>query len=105
MSSSFGRDGGKEGLYEYLKPKWMSTPITAQSKTEEVVKKFGGSTADRPRLPGEEGSINATTIDHTIKNYVGGAQKRPDGGYAMAVLNEKNELVGRVVKDPTDYRI
>jgi len=36
------------------------------------------------------------TIDRTAKNYVGGKQARPDGGYVRAVYGPKGQFLGHV---------
>lgn len=60
--SGFGREGGREGLYEYLRP---------------VASEKGGSIAQwKPSKP---------AVDVTHKQFIGGKQKRPDGGYSMVV--------------------
>ena len=83
--SGFGREGGKEGLYEYVKLKvekeFQDKPIRlgpAKSKGDE-----NASTA----LPG---------IDRTPKMYIGGKQARPDGGYSLAVKGANGRLIGEV---------
>ena len=64
--SGFGREGGKEGLFEYLKPQGLKSPnksaSTSISSKEEVV-------------------------DRTLKFYIGGKQVRPDGGHSLATFN------------------
>lgn len=83
--SGFGREGGKEGLYEYVKPRcedeFKSTPI----KRKVDAKK--NSTIATNGLP---------SIDRTTKMYIGGKQARPDGGYSMQVMNPAGQSVGEV---------
>jgi aldehyde dehydrogenase (NAD+) len=66
--SGFGREGGKEGLYEYLKPKGLkpSSKITLSKITE---------------------TAKNDAIDRTLKLYIGGKQVRPDGGHSIATFN------------------
>lgn len=84
--SGFGREGGKEGLWEYVKPTWEKKakdekplPAVAPAGREAEPAKGG------PRLP---------PIDRTAKLYVGGKQARPDSGYSMPVLDARGRLVG-----------
>lgn len=71
--SGFGREGGKEGLYEYLKPR----------TEDEVEKEVTG-----PLEPAEDlMTPDVPSIDRTIKMYIGGKQARPDSGYSIAVTN------------------
>ncbi|PCI64596.1 MAG: aldehyde dehydrogenase [Kordiimonadales bacterium] len=81
--SGFGREGGREGMLAYMKPKYEKhlkewTPIEA--KTVKPPKAGSG-------LP---------SIDQTAKNYVGGKQARPDGGDSVAVATSKGDYAGLV---------
>jgi aldehyde dehydrogenase (NAD+) len=51
-----------------------------------------------PQAPCISGSASAGQIDHTIKIYIGGAQKRPDAPYTRAVLGPTGALVGQVAE-------
>ncbi|MCR9137203.1 MAG: aldehyde dehydrogenase family protein [Alphaproteobacteria bacterium] len=81
--SGFGREGGLEGAYEYLKPRaW------AARKPRK----------DLPPLPaaGPTDSFEAMPVDRTAKLYIGGKQARPDGNYSLPVLSPKGKLIGEV---------
>ncbi len=83
--SGFGREGGKEGMGAYLKPRWeKSLKATAPSA---VPAKAG--TPSSP-LDDHDG------IDQTAKMYIGGKQARPDSGYSRPVSGPGGELVGEV---------
>ncbi len=84
--SGFGREGGREGLYEYLVADWQkaSTPTKAVS-----VPGLKGSTV---ALPQDNGT---PTIDRTAKLFIGGKQTRADSGYSYAVMNAKNKVIGQ----------
>lgn len=72
--SGFGREGGKEGLYEYLK---LKDPfIINKNKATKPIKK----------------DPKNSSIDRTLKFYIGGKQVRPDGGYSMATYNADSSL-------------
>lgn len=58
--SGFGREGGAEGLAAYLRLPDPPAPKRAA-----------------------KANVAAPAIDRTAKLYIGGAQKRPDGGYSM----------------------
>lgn len=60
--SGYGREGGREGLWEYVR-----TPVA----------KTGSWTATPPKP--------APAIDRTHKQYIGGKQARPDSGYSFEV--------------------
>jgi len=83
--SGFGREGGKEGLYEYLKPFWESRlskdPVHALPRFVPI-----------EEIPGHE----APDIDRTAKLYIGGRQVRPDGGYSNAAHDATGKVVAEV---------
>jgi aldehyde dehydrogenase (NAD+) len=81
--SGFGREGGREGLYEYLKPK-------AWSARKQRMRSPAISAA--PGNPGFE----LPPIDRTPKLFIGGKQVRPDGNYARVVLSPKGKQLGEV---------
>jgi len=72
--SGFGREGGKEGLYEYLKPKKLV--VNKITKATKVDKKQN----------------NKNSIDRTLKFYIGGKQVRPDSGYSVATYLADSSL-------------
>lgn len=83
--SGFGREGAREGLYEYLvsdvekalKPGKEPTPFKPQGAPEEE-RRFAG----------------IGRIDRTAKMYIGGKQARPDGGYSYDVLGKGGAVIG-----------
>lgn len=98
--SGFGREGGKEGLFEYLRPVWQERPrpdfvLPAEG---EKTSAWGVHTPARPTMPSGDGanSKDAIAVDRTPKMYIGGRQVRPDGHYTRAVLGPERELVGQV---------
>ena len=79
--SGYGREGGREGLFEYVKPAFL--------KTLKPAKAYSPAELSDPS-PVSDG------IDRTAKMYVGGKQARPDSGYSRAVVSPKGKLVGQV---------
>ncbi len=78
--SGFGREGGKEGLFEYAKEK-----LDASLATSPV------------EIPQAKDTVAAPAgIDRTAKLYVGGKQARPDSGYTVTVKNPAGTIVGEV---------
>ena len=71
--SGFGREGGSEGIRAYTK---VNLPITKRSK--KINKKI---------------KISLPTIDRTPKLYIGGKQKRPDGGYSFPLNAVNNTFI------------
>ncbi|MDX1664534.1 MAG: aldehyde dehydrogenase family protein [Candidatus Promineifilaceae bacterium] len=95
--SGFGREGGKEGLYEYVKPAWQ--PKRTPAEAPERDPQWGSHVPGRPRLllganGGENGEGAAIPVDRTAKLYIGGKQVRPDGNYSYPVLGPDGDLVG-----------
>src|SRR5450759_4807845 len=113
--SGFGREGGKEGLYEYVRPSWE-----AQSMAKDAPHSNGAvSPADEP-LDGmqsiasgdddeqanghtawqfyREGDLTATLppIDRTPKMFIKGKQARPDSGYSRDVYDPQHRVIGQV---------
>ncbi|WP_041793900.1 aldehyde dehydrogenase family protein [Micavibrio aeruginosavorus] len=90
--SGYGREGGKEGLYAYLKPSYLSTLSEASPRKR-------GSTAAKKmdsRVRGNADAGDVALIDRTAKNYIGGKQKRPDGNYSMKIVSPSGVMVGEV---------
>jgi aldehyde dehydrogenase (NAD+) len=82
--SGFGREGGREGLAEYL----VADAPAGKPKAKTVLPP--ALTA----LPGQTPAPGADAIDRTAKLYIGGKQARPDSGYCYAVLDPKGAAVG-----------
>ena len=79
--SGYGREGGREGLAAYCKPKWLAKakPIAAL-----------------PTVEANGDVVSTGFVDRTAKLYVGGKQARPDGGYSRPVVSPSGALVGEV---------
>jgi len=85
--SGYGREGGREGLLEYMEPAWFKSapalPAEKQAPPEPELDE--DSTAS---------GINTPAIDRTVKLYIGGKQARPDSGYSMEVRASDGRLLG-----------
>jgi aldehyde dehydrogenase (NAD+) len=82
--SGYGREGGREGMLEYLTPKWLHTLAAAQ-------------VAPVPTAAHEEDDSfvpDGLPIDRTVKQYIGGKQARPDSGYSYPIYGRSGELLG-----------
>jgi len=90
--SGYGREGGKEGLYAYLRPRWQGR---ARPQLPDPPADWGAHTPPAPRKLGA-GHIPAPELDRTAKLYIGGAQARPDGNYTRQVVSPAGALVGQV---------
>jgi aldehyde dehydrogenase (NAD+) len=81
--SGYGREGGREGLLEYLGPLWFKEAPAAKVRVAAV---------DQPLEEDED--VAAPTIDRTVKLYIGGKQARPDSGYSVEVRGTDGQLLG-----------
>ncbi len=88
--SGFGREGGREGLREYVK--WAGG--TAVQRDGGVGGKGGKS--GKGGRSGSRASSALPPIDRTPKLYIGGNQVRPDSGYSLAVLDAAGRRIGEV---------
>jgi aldehyde dehydrogenase (NAD+) len=91
--SGFGREGGREGMWQYLKPAWE---LTAQGR---VGGRAGG------RLERRRAKLQPPTrppahppIDRTPKLFIGGKQARPDGGYSLTVHDAAGLPIAEVAR-------
>ncbi len=92
--SGFGREGGAEGMHEYLAPGWWARGLPTGDDAEAAVSLEAGLWADGV-LPGANGDgANPADIDRTPKLYVGGKQVRPDSGYSFRVRGSHGQPVG-----------
>jgi aldehyde dehydrogenase (NAD+) len=97
--SGFGREGGREGLFEYVRPGWMERPRPDFSPPKAGAKsRWGEHVPARPVLPSTHRADghDLPPLDRTPKMYIGGKQVRPDGNYTLAVLSAKGEIAGQV---------
>jgi len=81
--SGYGREGGREGLLEYLEPVWFKDAPLVHTTPLAM---------DQP--PEQPADLGAPPIDRTVKLYIGGHQTRPDSGYSIAVHGADGRLLG-----------
>jgi aldehyde dehydrogenase (NAD+) len=86
--SGFGREGGREGMVEYLVPTWKHgvTPAPAAPAVP----------AARADDEDDDDAFGLPSLDRTPKLYVGGRQARPDSGYTRIVTDVAGARVGEV---------
>ncbi len=120
--SGFGREGGKEGLYEYVKSvpnaqtanlrgtSGAQTRQSAASSSPNASKKSASSALSKSVSPanlrnpagaqfdfGAQFAFgSAIGIDRTAKMFIGGKQARPDGGLSINIYGSNKQLIGEV---------
>ena len=80
--SGYGREGGKEGMYEYLE---MNSDTYNIKKETRVFKE---------NISRSKQSLNH--IDQTRKMFIAGSQKRGDSGHSIEILDKKKEEIATV---------
>lgn len=116
--SGFGREGGREGLYEYVRPKWEDRPrpsinVPENGKGKKAASDWAKAIPGRPALLNgkpvaaskvlkqgngkhESGSEPLPPIDRTHKLYIGGKQVRPDGAYSRPACGPDGKEIAEV---------
>ncbi len=99
--SGFGREGGREGLREYVRRRPEPEESTPQNHTEtaevdgrEEARDGWGDAGETARAP----AAPMPAIDRTAKLYIGGRQTRPDGGYSLEILDYRGRAAGDVAR-------
>ncbi|TYC63482.1 aldehyde dehydrogenase family protein [Rhodobacterales bacterium] len=77
--SGFGREGGREGCYDYLKPR-----------------AFAKAPERKPAQTAKAKMFAVAAVDRTAKLFIGGKQARPDGNYTRPVVGAGGEILGEV---------
>jgi aldehyde dehydrogenase (NAD+) len=85
--SGFGREGGREGLFEYLVADGGKAKGKAAGKGT-----VGGALVAAPSATAEIVALDE--VDRTAKLYIGGKQARPDSGYSYAITSPAGKQVG-----------
>ena len=80
--SGYGREGGREGCYEYLKPRAWAGRVPRSAAPAE------------PARP--SGTGFPPPIDRTAKLYIGGKQARSDGEQSVGVFGADGRVAGEV---------
>jgi aldehyde dehydrogenase (NAD+) len=88
--SGYGREGGREGMLEYLTPKWLHTLPAAPEQAAIPAEEEDGIAAPNP----SSAEPFSSNIDRTVKQYIGGKQSRPDSGYSFQVQGLNGQLLG-----------
>ena len=100
--SGFGREGGREGMYEYLKRDRISvTDDLAAGRAAKAAARAAAKAAAawkpiRRAAELDDADRGGPIIDRTAKLFVGGKQARPDSGYSIRVTGPDGRVLGEV---------
>jgi aldehyde dehydrogenase (NAD+) len=92
--SGFGREGGKEGMWEYLTPEWEQGAGSREQSASKPNTRSKARVAKERTAPGSP----LPPIDRTYKLFIGGAQVRPDQGYSRKILAPSGALLAEVAE-------
>ena len=90
--SGFGREGGREGMWEYLKPSWDS----GLGAGDSGVAVAAPARDARIAAPAPSPQSLVPPIDRTYKLFIGGKQARPDQGYSRKIVGADGQVLGEV---------
>src|SRR6266540_123747 len=91
--SGFGREGGREGMYEYLKPESESANAERGTRNNAARSVASVPSSDFP-VPRSD----LPPIDRTYKLFIGGKQARPDQGYSRKIVGPDGRVLGEVAE-------
>src|SRR5881394_169813 len=89
--SGFGREGGREGMYEYLQLRIADFGL----RNESVKAPESHGTNPQSTIPNPQ---SLPPIDRTYKLFIGGKQVRPDQGYSRKILGPDGRVLGEVAE-------
>ena len=87
--SGFGREGGREGMWEYVK-------AVETGSLNETRAKSGKVRQDAAAPNGDQSATRVPPINRTPKLFIGGKQARPDQGYVRPILAPTGTPLGEV---------
>ncbi|HEY7093003.1 MAG TPA: aldehyde dehydrogenase family protein [Ktedonobacterales bacterium] len=117
--SGYGREGGREGLWEYMRPAWEHTGV-AESDTHDAENQKVNGTGKGKKKKAAEAALELVpnghetnghsanghaapeditgwpALDRTPKLFIGGKQARPDSGYSRPVFGPQGDYLGEV---------
>ena len=107
--SGFGREGGREGLYEYVKRKTshkkepsphgrgQGEGKASAAKNAKTLASAGLSSQKNSTARANYGlSLEIPAIDRTAKMFINGKQARPDGGLSININAPDKTKIGEV---------
>jgi aldehyde dehydrogenase (NAD+) len=102
--SGFGREGGKEGMWEYVKRCEVESRMSSRDTSRSRAGRARGDGAPLPRGaraskddirdPKYDVRDRMPAIDRTPKLFIAGKQARPDGAYTRRILSPSGIQIG-----------
>jgi aldehyde dehydrogenase (NAD+) len=92
--SGFGREGGREGMWEYLKAEYEVRNAQGEMRNDNV-----GIEKPDESISHSEFRVSSSVlppIDRTYKLFIGGKQARPDQGYSRKIVGSDGRTLGEV---------
>src|SRR5881397_1002917 len=90
--SGFGREGGREGMYEYMELRIGDFGLRIDKGSARTHEKTNPQSAiANPQSP-------IPPIDRTYKLFIGGKQVRPDQGYSRKIVGPDGRVLGEVAE-------
>ena len=90
--SGFGREGGREGMWEYLSRSSVPGPRGSGRRDEPFLEQADST----PHTPAPHTGNRPPIMDRTPKLFIGGKQVRPDQGYSRRIMGPGGNLAGEV---------
>ncbi|MEP6618029.1 MAG: aldehyde dehydrogenase family protein [bacterium] len=100
--SGFGREGGREGMYEYLKRDRISVTDdlaagrAAKASVRAAAKAAAAWKPIKRAAELDDADRGGPLVDRTPKLFIGGKQSRPDSGYSIRVTGRDGRVLGEV---------
>ena len=98
--SGYGREGGKEGLYEYVRSLRKTEVSTSATNdiliAEEYIPELDDETSKISNGNTSGTGFTLPAIDRTPKLFIDGKQVRPDSGYSRDVYDALGRHIGEV---------
>jgi aldehyde dehydrogenase (NAD+) len=93
--SGYGREGGREGLFEYLKRQKVVSPTSSALLPPSNGRHEPGHETQPETSPATLATA-LPALDHTPKLFIKGKQSRPDSGYSLTIKAPDGHVIGQV---------
>jgi len=94
--SGFGREGGREGMYEYLKPEYEVRNAELEMRNDKMGVEKPDASISHSTFHVSHAEL--PPIDRTYKLFIGGKQARPDQGYSRKIVAPDGRALGEVAE-------